>query len=58
MSSSRTKGDFDFLWEEEGGGSEVVVVVVTEERDGDGEERWRGEWPGERSMSEKIDEKG
>lgn len=44
VSSSRT---FDCLVEGEGA---VVLVVVVMPVDGEGEERWRGEFPGERSM--------
>lgn len=32
-----------FCWEEEEGGS-------MDEKEGDGDERWRGEWPGDRSI--------
>lgn len=44
MSSSRTA---DRLVEDE---EVVMVVVAVAAVEGEGEDRWRGEWPGERSM--------
>lgn len=47
MSSSRTVGWFlGFLAEEE----DELLGFSESDGDGDGEERWSGEWPGDESM--------
>lgn len=49
MSSSRTEEDegLEVLVEEV---EEGVVAMGVWLREGEGEERWRGDWPGERSI--------